>query len=159
MNASEWNGTPYGYLHPHFEGYKVPQWFVDNCVDESWSQDAAPSFVYQNPIRGSFRMFVDAEDPALSEFGGPNYRRFAVYEDAGDEGFGDLLFETNSLDRVIAFLTSENPAATEDDFPEELPGMFPSVGDAVGCFASATALSLPLYWGGYLAARWLGSLL
>jgi hypothetical protein len=112
LNPTEWNGTPYGYLHPQWEGYNVPQWFIDNAEDQSWKNDAAPSFRYDNQIRGGFRIYVDAEEPALSEFGrGANgrYMRFAVYDVIDECETGDLLEEFETLGEVVAYLTSEDP--------------------------------------------------
>lgn len=42
---------------------------------------------------------------------------------------------------------------------DERRAAFETPADALICFVSSVCLSLPLYWGGYLAARWLGSLL
>ena len=39
------------------------------------------------------------------------------------------------------------------------PPAFRVPAHAAICFVSSVCLSLPLYWGGYLAARWVASLL
>lgn len=99
-------GRRHNWQRQGFADFAVPAWFVENCEDESWAQDACPSFHYRGRA-DRYRVWVDCEDPSARDAGYGNLpKRFAVqkYVDAyKDDELVDV-FESDDLDALIAYL-------------------------------------------------------
>lgn len=72
-----------------------------NWTDQSWHNDACPSF---NAGNGKV-VFIDFADPALKEW--EDVKRFTVHTDPETTNGNDVLFETDDWSELLAFVAKE----------------------------------------------------